>query len=108
MLIDTRNTPAKDVIDLLISKGMNVRLHDPHVRDEEPTPVKIERDIYAVLEGAHALVIVTKHNEYEHLYLEKVRAIMVGNVFVDGRNLHDPVEMRRLGFTYRGVGRGYG
>ena len=29
-------------------------------------------------------------------------------VLVDGRNLYDPADMIRLGFRYRGVGRGYG
>jgi UDPglucose 6-dehydrogenase len=28
-------------------------------------------------------------------------------VLIDGRNLYDPAEMRRLGFQYRGIGRGY-
>ncbi len=28
-------------------------------------------------------------------------------VIVDGRNLYDPAKMVNLGFTYRGVGRGY-
>lgn len=102
---DTRNTPAKDIIDILLSKGMDVRLHDPHVRDEEPTPVEIERDLYAVLEGAHAVVIVTKHNEYEHLYLEKVRDVMAGKVFVDGRNLYEKGDMEKKGFVYLAVGK---
>ncbi len=26
---------------------------------------------------------------------------------IDGRNLYDPAEMREVGFTYRGIGRGY-
>jgi UDPglucose 6-dehydrogenase len=26
---------------------------------------------------------------------------------VDGRNLYDPDQMKGVGFTYRGVGRGY-
>ena len=28
-------------------------------------------------------------------------------VMVDGRNMYDPEVMRRHGFVYRGVGRGY-
>jgi hypothetical protein len=28
-------------------------------------------------------------------------------VLLDGRNIYDPVRMSELGFTYRGMGRGY-
>jgi UDPglucose 6-dehydrogenase len=28
-------------------------------------------------------------------------------ILVDGRNLYDPAVMRKLGFEYRGFGRGY-
>jgi len=28
-------------------------------------------------------------------------------VLIDGRNIYDPATMQALGFTYRGVGRGY-
>jgi UDPglucose 6-dehydrogenase len=28
-------------------------------------------------------------------------------VIVDGRNLYDPAYLERLGFIYRGMGRGY-
>jgi hypothetical protein len=29
-----------------------------------------------------------------------------GRVLIDGRNLYDPIEMRRLGFRYHGIGHG--
>jgi hypothetical protein len=29
-----------------------------------------------------------------------------GRVLIDGRNLYDPMEMRRLGFRYHGIGHG--
>jgi UDPglucose 6-dehydrogenase len=28
-------------------------------------------------------------------------------VLFDGRNIYEPKEMRAMGFTYRGIGRGY-
>jgi len=28
-------------------------------------------------------------------------------VLVDGRNIYDPARMAEMGFTYRGMGRGY-
>lgn len=39
--------------------------------------------------------------------MEQLRQLMRRPVLLDGRNIYDPVRMRELGFTYRGVGRGY-
>jgi UDPglucose 6-dehydrogenase len=35
-----------------------------------------------------------------------MRAALAQPVIVDGRNLYDPALMKRLGFTYYGIGRG--
>ncbi len=39
--------------------------------------------------------------------MERIRDSMNRPVFVDGRNIYDPAEMKELGFYYRGMGRGY-
>jgi UDPglucose 6-dehydrogenase len=39
--------------------------------------------------------------------MERVKALMRRPVLLDGRNIYDPKRMRELGFTYRGMGRGY-
>jgi UDPglucose 6-dehydrogenase len=39
--------------------------------------------------------------------MERVRSLMREPVLLDGRNVYDPKRMRSLGFTYRGMGRGY-
>jgi UDPglucose 6-dehydrogenase len=54
------------------------------------------------------LIVCTEWNEFKQLDLERIRGAMRQAVLVDGRNLYDPAEMIRLGFRYRGVGRGYG
>ncbi len=59
-----------------------------------------------VAEGADALVIVTEWNEFKQLDMARIKEAMKQPVLVDGRNIYDPVEMARLGFVYRGVGRG--
>jgi UDPglucose 6-dehydrogenase len=50
---------------------------------------------------------VTDWNEFKQLDLGRIKAAMRRPVVVDGRNLYDPATMTALGFTYRGVGRGY-
>jgi len=103
---DTRNTPSRDIIESLRAKGVGeVRLHDPHVRSEEPAPVEIMRDLYGALKGAHALAIVTKHREYFHMDLARVIDIMAAPVFMDGRNVYRKRDMEERGFIYLGVGK---
>jgi UDPglucose 6-dehydrogenase len=63
---------------------------------------------YALADGADALVVCTEWNEFKQLDLARVRASMRQPVLVDGRNLYEPADMLRLGFRYRGIGRGYG
>jgi UDPglucose 6-dehydrogenase len=70
--------------------------------------LEMAEDAYALAEGCDALVVCTEWNEFKQLDLERVRQAMAQPVVVDGRNIYDPGEMARLGFRYRGVGRGYG
>jgi UDPglucose 6-dehydrogenase len=35
----------------------------------------------------------------------RMGAMMKDKVIFDGRNIYDPAEIRRLGFTYFGIGR---
>ena len=55
--------------------------------------------------GADAAVIVTEWPELRELASEEVRTAMANPLIVDGRNLLDPVETRRAGFAYEGIGR---
>jgi UDPglucose 6-dehydrogenase len=50
-------------------------------------------------------VIVTEWDELRHLASEEVRDAMARPLIVDGRNLLDPIETRRAGFAYEGIGR---
>jgi UDPglucose 6-dehydrogenase len=70
--------------------------------------LKMAEDAYSLAKGCDALVVCTDWNEFKHLDLERIRQVMRQPLLVDGRNIYDPFTMARLGFQYRGVGRGYG
>ncbi|MBU2611580.1 MAG: UDP-glucose 6-dehydrogenase, partial [Chloroflexi bacterium] len=55
--------------------------------------------------GCDALVVVTEWNEFKQLDLERIKGLLNKPVIFDGRNIYDPVKMKALGFTYRGLGR---
>ena len=50
-------------------------------------------------------MIATEWPQFTQLDLARTRAAMTTPILFDGRNLFDPVEMKRLGFIYQSVGR---
>ncbi|MBC7241912.1 MAG: UDP-glucose/GDP-mannose dehydrogenase family protein [Anaerolineae bacterium] len=109
---DIREAPAIEIIRLMQSEGAIVRAYDPvameNARKELGDGVTFCKNPYELAEGCDALVLVTEWNEFRHLDLARIARSMRRPVFVDGRNMYEPAEMQRLGFIYRGVGRGYG
>lgn len=107
---DTRNTPAKEIIELLSEAGANVRVTDPFV---SPSTIYEEIGIEPsglpeALDGTDALVVVTGHEQYRSLGADEL-INYVGNdefTIVDGRFSFAPDEFTDRGITYRGVGRG--
>jgi UDPglucose 6-dehydrogenase len=71
------------------------------------TNVDFRASPYEVAEDADALVVVTEWNEFKQLDMARIKSLMRQPVLIDGRNIYQPEEMKQLGFTYRGVGRGY-
>lgn len=105
---DMRDAPSLDIIKELRRQGARVRAYDPAIRSLPRAllpGVVLGDDPYAVANGADAVILVTEWNEFKELDLERVKASMRQPVLVDGRNLYDPADMRRLGFAYRGIGR---
>ncbi|MBM3956869.1 MAG: UDP-glucose 6-dehydrogenase, partial [Gemmatimonadetes bacterium] len=64
-----------------------------------------ESDPYEAVRDASVLMILTEWPEYRGLDYSRIASGMRERNLVDGRNLLDPVLMRRLGFNYEGVGR---
>jgi len=107
---DLRNAPAVELIDLLRHEGCRLRAYDPvaMVRARALMPsLDLATDPYAAAVDADAVVLVTEWDEFRCLDLPRLRAAMRTPVFVDGRNLFEPEQMRKAGFVYAGIGRGH-
>ena len=63
-------------------------------------------DALEAVDGADALIIATDWPQYATVDWEQVRRRMALPHVLDGRNVCDPDLMARLGFDYRGIGRG--
>ena len=108
---DLRDAPALEVARRLMDAGALVRAYDPVGM---PGTARLMPDLgmaedpYALAEGCDALVICTEWNEFKQLDLIRIGSAMNKKLIIDGRNIYEPREMAALGFSYRGVGRGYG
>ena len=107
---DLRDAPALALVEGLLKDKAKVRAYDPAAMDNARVifpKVTFCRDPYDAAAGADALVIVTEWNQFRNLDLERLRELLRRPFFFDLRNIYDPEKMRRLGFTYFCVGRGY-
>jgi UDP-N-acetyl-D-mannosaminuronic acid dehydrogenase len=68
---DTRNTPSQPLVDELVGRGLEVRVHDPFVPAYN-VPVE------SILDGCQAVVVMVPHAEYDNLPLSQPVVLRVG------------------------------
>ncbi|MBA7471147.1 UDP-glucose 6-dehydrogenase TuaD [subsurface metagenome] len=105
---DMRFAPSIEVINLLQKEKAKVKVYDPVAMDRAKMILKnVEygKNPYQVAKGSNALVIVTEWSEFRDLDLAKIKGLLVNPIIVDGRNIFDPVKMKKLGFVYKSIGR---
>lgn len=106
---DIREAPAIKIIQQLQEKGATVRACDPAAAENAKQAlhnVEIFENPYETIRDCDALVVVTEWNEFRNLDMRAVKILLQQPILIDGRNVYNPEEMRELGFTYLGVGRG--
>lgn len=106
---DMRQAPAIEVVTRLIFEGANVYAFDPIAIENAkrilPGAVRFGSNIYDVVEGAEAVVLLTEWKQFRLPNWQQVKELMNGNLVVDGRNIYQPHELEMLGFRYTGIGR---
>lgn len=107
---DVRESPAVELVRLLLERGAHVRAHDPvAVPGARQALSSLEIDFvenpYEAADGADALILATEWEEYRSINLQELACRMCTPVLVDARNVFKPDEARLAGLTYLGVGR---
>ena len=76
---DLRESPALDILLLLIEKGARVRYHDPHVPVLQQGGVEMTSvdDLQSAVASADAVVVATDHAGYAELDLAAVPGVVV-------------------------------
>ena len=105
---DMRQAPSIVVINELIKAGAEVSAFDPiaieNARNILPSGVTYGQDIYEVVEGADALILLTEWKQFRLPNWRRVKELMRGNLVVDGRNIYPMDELEALGLVYTGIG----
>jgi len=105
---DIREAPALAIIAKLREAGATCVGYDPIAADNVRAlhaDLEIADDPYTAAEQADAVVLVTEWHQLRQPDYPRLKQIMRTPLLCDGRNIWDPVEARKHGFTYMGVGR---
>jgi UDPglucose 6-dehydrogenase len=109
---DMRDAPAITVIDSLLEAGADVHAYDPEATGEAKKifgqRVRFANRNYDALDGASALLVLTEWNEFRRPDFARVKRLLQRPVIFDGRNIYDPIDLVKLGFTYYSIGRKHG
>lgn len=105
---DMREAPSIVVIEELQKLGAKIRAFDPVAMEESKKHLKnIEygTNPYDTIKDCSAIVICTEWDEFRSLDLQAVKTLLKEPNVIDGRNIYEPEEMKKMGFNYIGVGR---
>lgn len=106
---DMREATALVIIQLLKEAGCNVRVFDPVAMDEcyrrIGNTVEYAADIYDAVLNADALLLLTEWKQFRLPSWGVIMKSMNHPVVIDGRNIYDEQEVRKLGIDYCCIGR---
>jgi len=105
---DIRESPALNIIDLLLDAGAVISTFDPeameNIKKIYSTKLDFKTNAFDCLHLANALVIATEWNEFRSPDYRKMKELMKQSIIFDGRNLLNRSTLKELGFTYYGIG----
>lgn len=103
---DVRESPALDIVPLLVEEGARVRMYDPVAADISIAGATRVDDVWQALAGASAAIVITEWPAFIELDWHRAANTMApGAIVFDGRNCLDPEAVRAAGLTYMAVGR---
>jgi UDPglucose 6-dehydrogenase len=109
---DMRDAPSINVIEALLREGARVQAFDPEAMEEARKifgdRIQYTHRSYDALHGASALLILTEWNEFRRPDFGRIKGLLKQPLIFDGRNIYDPTDLRKLGFTYSSIGRNHG
>lgn len=105
---DIREAPSLYFVPHLLDAKARLKVWDPVAQEKfaELYPhLDYHQDLLECAKDADLVLILTEWPEVKNIDLDELKSVMRCPVIVDGRNVFDPKDMRKRGFTYHCVGR---
>jgi len=105
---DMRFAPSAYIIKELQKEGAKISAYDPEAMEKARailSNVEFCRDPYDVSKDCDALLILTEWNEFKELDLKKIKSLIKNPLIIDGRNIYNPEDIQKEGFSYISIGR---
>ena len=108
---DVRESPAIDIIKMVLKAGAQITAYDPAARESAKRVLppaenlSYADDLYEAAKDADAVLILTDWREFAKIDLARLSKVLRFPIVIDGRNLYSSQEMLDHGFTYVSVGR---
>lgn len=105
---DMREAPSLVIIEKLLKAGASVVAYDPVAMHEAQRilgdTISYSTDMYATLNKADALLIVTEWPEFRVPDFDEMNKRLNNKLIFDGRNVFDYTDMKKLGYAYYCIG----
>ena len=106
---DIRESSSLYLVRKLLNSGAKVRAYDPAAMEETKksfgSSIIYANDPYEAINTADALVLMTEWSEFHLPDFNRIAGLLRNKVIFDGRNIYNPEELKKLGFSYFGIGR---
>jgi UDPglucose 6-dehydrogenase len=108
---DMREAPSRVVLESLCAAGAAVQAYDPEALEEARRIYSDKKGLrycdspQEALHEADALVIVTEWKQFRSPDFDELGLQLRDKVIFDGRNMYEPVVVRRSGLEYYAIGR---
>lgn len=79
---DLRESPAVEIVDMLINKGYDVMVHDPHASCERFAMASLEDAV----RDADCMLVLADHDEFKHMDMANITSFMKQKVIFDTKN----------------------
>ncbi|MBS1353082.1 MAG: UDP-glucose/GDP-mannose dehydrogenase family protein [Coprobacter sp.] len=106
---DMREATSLVTIRLLQDSGCRVKVYDPvsmkECRRRIGNSVEYAADMYEAVLEADALLLHTEWKQFRMPSWGVIKKAMKTPLIIDGRNIYDAEELKKLGFAYLSIGR---